>query len=126
MNSSSQPASTHSDIEAGAGMTEYHYVLRLYITGPTQQSTRAVVNIRQICEEHLPGRYDLEVIDVCQHPELAAREQIIAAPTLIKELPLPLRRFIGDMSQKERILVGLDLMKRPHSEGDSDPNPRDA
>ena len=64
MNSSSQPASEHVDIEAGAGMTDYHYVLRLYITGPTQQSTRAIVNIRQICEEHLQGRYDLEVIAV--------------------------------------------------------------
>jgi circadian clock protein KaiB len=67
------------------------------------------VNIRRICEEHLRGRYDLEVVDISEHPTLAQGEQIIAAPTLIKKLPLPLRRFIGDMSQTERILLGLDL-----------------
>jgi circadian clock protein KaiB len=87
------------------------YVLRLYITGNTPRSMRAVVNIRKICEEHLEGRYDLEVIDISQHPTLAEGEQIIAAPTLIKKLPQPLRRFIGDMSQTERILLGLDLRK---------------
>ena len=85
------------------------YVLRLYITGTTPQSARAIVNIRKICEENLEGRYDLEVVDIAERPALAVGEQIIAAPTLIKELPLPLRRFIGDMSQTERILVGLDL-----------------
>ena len=85
------------------------YVLRLYITGSTARSARAISNIRKICEEHLEGRYDLEVVDICQHPTLAEGEQIIAAPTLIKELPLPLRRFIGDMSQTGRILLGLDL-----------------
>jgi circadian clock protein KaiB len=86
-----------------------HYVLRLYITGTTSQSTRAILNIRKICEEHLEGRYELEVVDISEHPALAIGEQIIAAPTLIKKLPLPLRRFIGDMSQTERILHGLDL-----------------
>ena len=85
------------------------YVLRLYITGSTPRSARAIANIRKICEEHLEGRYDLEVVDISQHPTLAEGEQIIAAPTLIKKLPLPLRRFIGDMSQTERILLGLDL-----------------
>jgi circadian clock protein KaiB len=85
------------------------YVLRLYITGSTPRSTRAITNIRKICEEHLEGRYDLEIVDISQHPTLAEGEQIIAAPTLIKKLPLPLRRFIGDMSQTERILLGLDL-----------------
>ncbi len=88
-----------------------HYVLRLYVTGHTLLSTRAIVRIRKICEEHLEGRYDLEVVDIAQNPTLAAEEQIIAAPTLIKKLPLPLRRFIGDMSQTERILLGLDLRK---------------
>ena len=88
------------------------YVLRLYITGATSHSTRAIVNIRKICEEHLQGRYDLEVIDISKRPTLAEGEQIIAAPTLIKKLPLPLRRFIGDMSQTERILLGLDLRPR--------------
>jgi circadian clock protein KaiB len=88
-----------------------HYVLRLYVTGSTPHSTRAISNIRKICEEHLEGRYDLEVFDIAQHPALAEGEQIIAAPTLIKKLPLPLRRFIGDMSHTERILLGLDLRK---------------
>jgi circadian clock protein KaiB len=85
------------------------YVLRLYITGMTPKSTRAIQNIKKICEENLNGRYELEVIDIYQQPILAKDEQIIAAPTLIKKLPLPLRRLIGDMSDKERILVGLDL-----------------
>ena len=71
------------------------------------------MNIRKICEEHLAGRYDLEVVDLSRNPALAEGEQIIAAPTLVKKLPLPLRRFIGDMSQTERILVGLDLRERP-------------
>ena len=85
------------------------YILRLYVTGTTPRSSRAIANIRMICETHLEGRYDLEVIDIAQHPALARGEQIIAAPTLIKTAPLPLRRFIGDMSQTERLLAGLDL-----------------
>jgi circadian clock protein KaiB len=85
------------------------YVLRLYITGMTPRSIRAVENVRTICDEHLRGRYDLEVIDVYQQPTLAEGEQIIAAPTLIKKLPLPLRRVIGDMSSTERVLLGLDI-----------------
>ncbi|MES2920572.1 MAG: circadian clock KaiB family protein [Verrucomicrobiota bacterium] len=95
--------------EAAAASESLRYTLRLYVTGTTPHSTRAIVNIRKICEDHLKGRYDLEVVDISQHPTLAAGEQIIAAPTLIKKLPLPLRRFIGDMSQTERILLGLDL-----------------
>jgi circadian clock protein KaiB len=87
------------------------YVLRLYMIGTTPKSMRAAANIRQICEENLAGRYKLEVIDLSEHPSLAADEQIIAAPTLIKFLPLPLRRFIGDLSQTERVLLGLDLRK---------------
>ena len=86
-----------------------HYVLRLYVTGMTPRSTRAVENVRQICEQHLQGRYDLEVIDIYQQPILAKGEQILAAPTLIKKLPLPLRRVIGDLSNTERVLLGLDL-----------------
>ena len=85
------------------------YVLRLYVAGTTPRSVQAVTNIKKICEEHLHGRCDLEVIDIYQQPTLAKGEQIIAAPTLIKKLPLPLRKFIGDMADKERILVGLDL-----------------
>jgi circadian clock protein KaiB len=89
------------------------YVLRLYVTGMTPRSTRAIQNVRKICQEHLEGRYDLEVIDVYQQPTLAKDEQIIAAPTLIKKLPLPLRRVIGDMSNMERVLLGLDLRTVP-------------
>jgi len=88
------------------------YLLRLYVAGTTPRSNRAIVNIRKICEEHLKGRYELEVVDVVKNPSLAAGEQIIAAPTLVKKLPLPLRRFIGDLSETERILLGLDLRKR--------------
>jgi circadian clock protein KaiB len=85
------------------------YILRLYIAGATPKSMRAVANIKEICENSLRNRYDLEVIDIYQQPVLARGEQIIAAPTLVKKLPLPLRKFIGDMSDTERILVGLDL-----------------
>ena len=85
------------------------YILRLYVAGMTPRSLTAIKNIKKICEEHLNGRYDLEVIDVYQKPVLAKGEQMIAAPTLIRKLPLPLRRFIGDLSDSERILLGLDL-----------------
>ncbi len=90
------------------------YRLRLYITGATPKSLRAIENIKRICEEHLKGRYQLEVVDVYQQPVLAKGEQIVAAPTLIKYLPEPLRKFIGDMADSERILLGLDL--RPATE----------
>ncbi len=85
------------------------YLLRLYVTGTTPRSVRAIANIKKICDEHLTGKYDLEVIDLYQRPALAKGEQIIAAPTLIRKLPLPLRRIIGDMSDTERVLVGLDI-----------------
>ena len=85
------------------------YVLRLYIAGVTPKSTRAIMNVKKICEEYLKGRYELEVIDIYQQPILAKGEQIIAAPTLLKKLPLPLRKLVGDMSDTEKILVGLDL-----------------
>lgn len=85
------------------------YVLRLYVAGINPRSSIAIRSITDICEQHLKGRYDLEVIDIYQNPTLAKGEQIIAAPTLIKKLPEPLRRFIGDLADQERILVGLDL-----------------
>jgi len=85
------------------------YVLRLFVSGMTPRSTRAVQNVRAICEEHLHGRYDLEVIDIYQQPTLARGEQIIAAPTLVKKSPAPLRYIIGDLSSTERVLRGLDL-----------------
>lgn len=88
-----------------------HFLLRLYVAGLTPRSTRAITNIKKICEEFLRGRYDLEVVDLYQQPNLAQGEQIIAAPTLVKKLPLPLRRMIGDFSNTDRVLVGLDLRK---------------
>ena len=88
------------------------YVLRLYVAGQTSKSVHAIANIKKICEENLKGRYVLDVIDLYQQPQLAQGEQIIAVPTLIKKLPLPLRRIIGDMSNTERVLVGLDLQKK--------------
>lgn len=88
------------------------YILRLYVAGMTSRSARAVENVRAFCEKHLEGRYELQVIDVYQQPALAKSEQLIAAPTLIKKLPLPLRRLIGDMSNEDRVLVGLDLFPR--------------
>ena len=88
------------------------YVLRLYVTGMTPRSTEAITTIKAICEEHLQGRYDLEVIDIYQHPQLAKDEQIIAVPTLVKELPAPLRRLIGNLSDVDRVLFGLDLRRK--------------
>ncbi|HTL28988.1 MAG TPA: circadian clock KaiB family protein [Tepidisphaeraceae bacterium] len=85
------------------------YVLRLYVTGSTPRSSKAIQNLRALCEEHLQGRYDLEVIDIYQQPVLARGEQIIAAPTLIKKLPAPLRKVVGDLSDSDRVLMGLDL-----------------
>jgi circadian clock protein KaiB len=87
------------------------YILRLYITGTTSRSVLAITNLKKICEEYLEGRYELEVIDLYRIPALAKDEQIIAAPTLIKKLPLPFRRIIGDMSDVEKVLMGLDLRK---------------
>jgi circadian clock protein KaiB len=91
---------------------ERGFLLKLYVTGPTPASTRALANIKRICEKHLRGRYKLEVIDIYQNPELAREHQILAAPTLIKMLPLPIRRLIGDMSQEDRVLAGLDAVKK--------------
>lgn len=91
------------------GSNKKKYLLRLYIAGTSAKSTRAIENIKKICEEHLKGRYELEVVDIYQQPALAAGEQIIAAPTLVKKLPPPLRKFIGDLADTERMLVGLDL-----------------
>ncbi len=88
------------------------YVLRLYVSGTTPRSQRAIQNIKRLCETRLKDRYDLEIIDVYQAPGLVKADQVIAAPTLIKRLPLPVRRLIGDLSQEENILLGLDLQKR--------------
>ena len=94
------------------------YLLRLYVTGTTGKSMRAIQNVRRICEEHLQNLYDLEVVDIYKNLPLARGDQIIAAPTLIKRLPAPLRRLIGDMSDEQRVLVGLDI--RPQRSGGID------
>ncbi len=85
------------------------YVLRLYVSGTTPRSVLAITNIKRICDEYLRGRCDLEVVDIYQQPAVAKSEQIIAAPTLIKKHPLPLRKFIGDLNDQEKVLLGLDL-----------------
>jgi circadian clock protein KaiB len=94
------------DVDKG----NFAYVLRLYITGATPNSIRAVANIKQICEEHLKGNYKLEVIDVYQQQALAEKEQLIALPLLIRKQPLPERRLIGDMSNTDKVLKGLGLL----------------
>lgn len=112
MKQNASPPTELEAMEAALATSDMaHYLLKLYIIGFTPRANQAIVNIRKICEEHLHGRYELEVVDISQNPTLAEGEQIIATPTLIKKLPLPLRRFIGDMSQTERILMGLDLRK---------------
>jgi circadian clock protein KaiB len=95
--------------------TKAKYLLRLYVTGTTGRSMRAIQNVRRICEEHLHGLYELEVVDIYKNLPLARGDQIIAAPTLIKRLPVPLRRLIGDMSDEQRVLVGLDVRPQPPS-----------
>ncbi len=107
------PSNELAAFEAAFPAPQYtaQHVLMLYVTGTTPQSRRAIINLRMHCEQHLNGRYVLDVVDLAQRPALAEGEQAIAAPTLIKKLPLPLRRFIGDMSQTDRILLVLDLRK---------------
>ena len=85
------------------------YVLRLYVTGTTPKSTRAIRNLTKVCQEHLAGRYELEVIDVYQQPMVAQTEQIIAVPTLLKKLPLPVQKFLGDLSNESQLVAGLGL-----------------
>ncbi len=96
----------------GDGQAPTWYVLKLYVAGQSPKSINAIANIKKICEENLQGRYELEVIDLYQRPQLAQGDQIIAVPTLIKKLPLPLRRIIGDLSDTERVLVGLDIRSK--------------
>jgi circadian clock protein KaiB len=90
--------------------------LRLYITGATPRSMKAIANMKAICEGELEGNVDLQVIDVLEHPQLAEDEKILATPTLIKEVPPPLRRIIGDLSDKERVLLGLEIVEAIESE----------
>jgi circadian clock protein KaiB len=85
------------------------YQLRLYVAGQTPKSVMALRNLKQICEEHLNGRYEIEMIDLLQNPQLARGDQILAVPTLVRRLPEPIKKIIGDLSNTERVLVGLDL-----------------
>jgi circadian clock protein KaiB len=87
--------------------------LRLYVAGQTERSLRAIRNLTRICKEHLEGRYSIEVIDLLEHPQLAAGDQILALPTLVRRLPEPVKKILGDLSNEDRVLVGLDI--RPHS-----------
>lgn len=88
------------------------YILRLYVTGSTGRSLRAVNNLKKLCDEHMPNDYDLEVIDIYKNPNAAREEQIVAVPTLVKKLPQPIRKFVGDLSNTQKILVGLDIYTR--------------
>lgn len=110
----SEAATPSGSSDGSVGQEQY--VLRLYVTGSTPRSTRAIENMRRICETSLGGLYELEVIDIYQSPEAAREAQIIAAPTLVKLLPLPLRRIIGDLSDSEKVLAGLNLRPRTGAE----------
>ncbi len=102
---------------AAAALDSAHYVLRLYVTGLTPRSIAAIESTKRTCEEHLKGRYELEVVDLTKHPALAEGEQVIAAPTLVKKLPLPLRRLVGNLTDEDRVLFGLDLRPRDSGQG---------
>lgn len=91
-----------------------NYTLKLYVTGNTPRAERAIANLRRICDEELGGQYEMMIIDVLERPQLAEDEKILATPTLIKHLPPPLRRIIGDLSDTEKVLLGLDLLPPPH------------
>ena len=107
-----KPGSAGEMKQAVSRSRQAKYVLRLYISGSTSKSALAVENIKRVCEQHLKNRYDLEVIDIYQQAHLARDEQIVAVPTLIKRLPLPLQRLVGDMSDLNKVLFGLDLRMR--------------
>lgn len=85
------------------------FELRLYVAGQTQKSLTALANLKKYCEEHLQGKYKIEIVDLLKHPQLAEGDQIVAIPTLVKKVPLPVRKIIGDLSNKEKVLVGLDI-----------------
>jgi circadian clock protein KaiB len=106
-------AAERNSATEGAKGDEDIVELRLYIAGQTRKSIAALTNLRRICEEHLAGRYRVEVIDLMENPEQAQRDQIVAIPTLVRRLPEPIRRIIGDLSNSERVLVGLEVERRP-------------
>ena len=100
----------------GTPLKRAKYIFRLYVTGSSTRSLRAISNLKHLCDEYLQDNYDLEVIDIYKNPDAAREEQIIAAPTLVKQLPQPLRRFIGDLSNTEKLLVGLDIYHEPNDQ----------
>jgi circadian clock protein KaiB len=104
------------EIEEKHEPTPETWQLRLYVAGQTPRSVAAFANLKKICEEHLPGRYDIEVVDLMKHPQLAAGDQILAIPTLVRKLPQPLRKIVGDLRDTERALVGLQI--RPGATGE--------
>ena len=104
-----QLSDDRSDLPAAGAAT---YQLRLYVAGQTAKSVVALTNLKEICEEHLKGHYEIEVIDLFVNPQLASGDQILAVPTLVRRLPEPIKKIIGDLSNKERVLVGLDLRER--------------
>ena len=108
-----KPKNSTKAFERAVGPASTKTILRLYIAGSSDRSTRAIQNAKEICEEHLAGRYELDVVDIFKQPTLAKDDQILAVPTLIKKLPLPLRRFIGDLSNRNVVLVGLDIKRKP-------------
>ncbi len=109
--------SDHNPVVAGPGAEEVdgedgYYRLRLYVAGQTTKSITAMNNLKRVCETHLAGRYEIEVIDLMENPRLAAGDQILAIPTLVRRLPAPLKRIIGDLSNTEKVLVGLDIRRK--------------
>ena len=103
-----KPKSARADVPEG---TSERWSLRLYVAGQTPKSLAALKNLKKVCQEHLAGRYDIEVIDLLVNPRLAKDHQIVAIPTLVRKLPVPIRKLIGDLSDVERTLVGLDLRR---------------
>lgn len=91
------------------GNSQDHWDLRLYVAGGTPKCAAAVKHLREFCEEHIPGRYNIEIVDLVENPQLAKGDQILAIPTLVRKLPTPMRKIIGDLSKTERVLVGLDI-----------------
>jgi circadian clock protein KaiB len=110
-NHRSEPSDAGEATNADQG--DGFYKLRLYVAGQTPKSLAAIANLKKVCDEHLAGHYDIEVIDLIKNPQLAAGDQILAVPTLVRRLPAPLKRIIGDLSNTDRVLVGLDIRKEP-------------
>ena len=103
---------TSVQTDSAEKVTPEKFFLRLYVAGQTAKSLTAFANLKKICEEHLAGRYQIEVIDLVENPKLAQGDQILAIPTLVRKLPVPVRKIIGDLSNTERVLIGLDLLPR--------------